>query len=344
MPKYETGRFLTGDLSGHPAVAAWVRLRQARSRPASVAVLKERHDGKEARSAVYRLAGVGLAETDVIAKRCLRPLAALETTIYEEVLPSVPVPILAYYGTLDEPGSEFSWIFVQDAGQQALLPHSARHRAAAATWLGIVHVSTQRLPPIPGLPHRDLASYREHLETARQLILGYLDRAPGAVAETEALVNLLRLAERLEREWSRLRALCDAIPATFVHGDFVARNIRLRANGDQLIVLPFDWEWSGWGTPAIDLAQSALGSTRNCADPDLTTYWMVVGDHWPGIEAHTVRRLAVAGTLLRLLNAVYWAALGLSYEWMARSVRNLTVYEGGMARALQAWDSGAGGQ
>ena len=339
MPRYETAKVLTDDLSSHPAVLAWAQLRNESCEPESVTVLKERRKGKKGRSAVYRLDGVGPSGDGVIAKRCLRASAAIERTIYEQVLPHVPVPSLDYYGSIGEQQGEFSWIFLQDAGKQAFVPHNERHRAAAAIWLGIVHVSTQRMVTVQSLPNRELGHYQEHLRTARKLILRRLDNATCATDETETLKNILTHSEHLELHWSRLENLCETMPITFVHGDFVARNIRLRMNHNDCIILPFDWESSGWGTPVIDLAQSSLGSTPFSADPDLTAYWTVVRDYWPSVQAQTLGRLALVGSVLRLLNAIYWAALGLSCEWVERSLRNLTIYEARLADAVRALNS-----
>ncbi len=339
MRKYETGTVLTDNLSNHPAVMAWNQLRDERSRPAAVHVLKERRKGKKRKPAVYRLDGVGPSGDGVIAKRSWRASAAIERTIYEQVLPNVPLPSLDYYGSSDEQQGEYSWIFLQDAGEQAFLPHDEQHRAAAANWLGIVHVSTQRMAAVPNLPNRGLCHYQEHLGTACKLLVRFLDNATCAADETKALNNILTHCEHLELHWSRLQMLCETMPMTLVHGDFVAKNIRLGMNDNGLIILPFDWEMSGWGTLAVDLAQSSLGLARFSARPDLTTYWTVVREYWPSFQAQNLERLALVGTVLRLLKAIYWAALGLSHEWAERSVRNLTVYEAALADAVRALHS-----
>lgn len=339
MPRYETSKVLTDNLSNHPAVMAWTQLRNERSKPESINIFKERLWDKKGKPAVYRLDGVGPSGDGVIAKRCLRASAAIERTIYEQVLPYVPVPSLDYYGSIDEEQGEFSWIFLQDAGKQAFLPHNEQHRAAAAIWLGIVHASTQRLVAASSLPDRGLGHYQEHLRRARKLIRRFLDQASCTAAETEALKNVFTHFEHLELHWRRLQSLCETMPKTLVHGDFSAKNIRLLMKHNGFIILPFDWEMSGWGTPVVDLAQSPPGSTRLSANPDLTTYWAVVRDYWPSVQAETLGRLALVGTVLRLLNAIYWAALGLSHEWVERSVRYLTFFEAGLADTVRALKS-----
>ena len=51
----------------------------------------------------------------VIAKRCRSGRAAVEAVLYEQVLPRLSAPTLRYYGKLDEPETDFSWIFVEEA-------------------------------------------------------------------------------------------------------------------------------------------------------------------------------------------------------------------------------------
>ncbi len=339
MPRYETHRVLTGDLSNHPAVVAWGQLRNERTKPESVVVLKERRKQKESKPAVYRLDGIGPSGDGVIAKRCPCALAATERTIYEQVLPCIPVPSLDYYGSIDEQQGKFSWIFLQDAGKDVYVQHDAQHRSAAATWLGTVHVFARHIEAAQALPDRGLAYYQNNLRTARALIRDYLDHTRDEADETAALQSILAHADRLEFHWDRLERLCDALPMTLVHGDLVAKNIRLRVNHDGIAILPFDWAYSGWGTPVVDLAQSSFGSTRFSADPDLVTYCTVVHGELPRLQAQTVDRLAQAGTVLRLLNAIYWAALGLSHGWVQRLIRNLTIYEAGLADAVRVLNS-----
>lgn len=339
MPRYETSKVLRDNLSSHPAVEAWGRFSNERTKPESVVVLKERQRGREGKSAVYRLNGVGPSGEGVIAKRCLRSSAAIERTVHEQVLPCIPVPSLGYYGAIDERQSEFSWVFLQDAGNRIYVQHNAAHRTAAARWLGTVHVCARHIEAAQALPDRGLAYYQDNLRTARTLIRDHLDHANDKVAEKEVLQSLLARADHLELYWDRLERLCDALPMTLVHGDFVGKNIRLRVNHNGTTVLPFDWEWSGWGTPIVDLAQSSLGSTPFSADPDLITYWTVVHGELPHLQAQTVERLAQAGTVLRLLNAIYWAVLSLSHGWVQRLVRNLVIYEAGLADAVQVLNS-----
>jgi hypothetical protein len=338
MHSHVTTNILTGDLSGHPAVVAWAQLTHPCAMPRSVTILKEPSSDRKRKPAVYRLDGVGPSGEGVIAKREFCSLATTERTVYERILPHIPVPGLDYYGSIGEQRNEFSWIFVQDAGQHTYIRHDAVHRVAAATWLGTIHTAGQRIEAAQGLPHRELPYYQDNLHTACDLICAYLDRARDPSPEGEALQSILTYAGHLECIWGQLQHLCDALPMTLVHGDFVTQNIRMRVDDHRTAVLPFDWGWSGWGTPVIDLAQSRPGSTH-AANPDLAAYWKVVQRDWPGLQFSTLRRLAQVGTVLRLVNAIYWAALELPYEWVEHPLCCLVLYEARLAEAIQALDT-----
>ncbi len=94
----------------HPAVWAWHELYPKRAEPNFIEVLRE---GRK--SCIYRLDGVGPGGTTVIAKRCRAPEAYVEQTIYEEILPHLPISSLALYGVVDEPTTEYRWLFIEDA-------------------------------------------------------------------------------------------------------------------------------------------------------------------------------------------------------------------------------------
>jgi hypothetical protein len=48
-----------------------------------------------------------------------------------------------------------------------------------------------------------------------------------------------------------------------------------------------------------------------------------------------LERLAKAGLLLHLLNALYWAALDLPYEWIEHRLCCLVIYEARLREALR---------
>src|SRR5262249_11817746 len=95
------------------AVKAWGELRPGRSRPGRVEVLHGRCD-KAWKRTICRLVGSGPAGAAVIAKRCPRAQSVLERTLYEEVVPYLPVPTLRYYGCVEDPDGRSCWLFLED--------------------------------------------------------------------------------------------------------------------------------------------------------------------------------------------------------------------------------------
>src|SRR3990170_4792641 len=95
-----------------------------------------------------------------------------------------------------------------------------------------------------------------------------------------------------------------------------------------------DWEHAGRGIPAVDLAQAAFSSTTFLANPDLDAYWATV--QWTRLGFEAVQRLAVYGTVFRCLAALHWESLRLAYESVEWPVKNMTLYEAELAKAVQA--------
>src|ERR671923_2217830 len=86
----------------HPATQAWAMLAPGRPDPAAVTRLKGRAKGK-----VYRLEGVGPRGSNVIAKRSSRARILRERVMYERVLPELPISRVRYYGSVDEPDTDY---------------------------------------------------------------------------------------------------------------------------------------------------------------------------------------------------------------------------------------------
>ena len=133
----------------HPAIRAWNELQPQRIAPHKIETL---HKGKK--SAVYRLEGLGPHGSAVIAKRCRKKTAAIERTVYEEVLPHFPAPTLHYYGCVVEEEDDFWWLFLEDAGGEPYAARLEEHRVLAAHWLGLLHLTAARLPVQARLPAR----------------------------------------------------------------------------------------------------------------------------------------------------------------------------------------------
>jgi hypothetical protein len=111
--------------ANHPAVLAWARLHGHKQLPDAVDVLKT---GKGGKTSAYRLWGLGPGGEGVIVKCGSAAALEFERSIYQEVLPALPLPSLRCYGFL-EAGST-AWLFLEDAEQGSMIqrPIGTRRR------------------------------------------------------------------------------------------------------------------------------------------------------------------------------------------------------------------------
>src|ERR1043166_2465134 len=101
------------------------------------------------RSMVCRLHSVATAGSGVIAKRCTRQEAELESFIYNDILGDLPMESLQCYGFVEGDG-DYGWLFLEDGGTAT----GEGHESSFAHWLGILHVLISgRAKPIK-LPDR----------------------------------------------------------------------------------------------------------------------------------------------------------------------------------------------
>lgn len=327
MPRYVNGQVILSNLHEHPAVRAWSKLGPAQAEPSAVRVLKERLQPALGRSAVYQLVGAGPEGSTVVAKRCKADTALVERTMYEQILPRLPVSRLCYYGFLEEPGDQICWLFLEDAGGEAFSPHAAEHRVAVGRWLGRVHTTARGIDAAAALPDRGLNHYRRRLQSAWSTIHDNLANPALSAHDRDVLLGIMVLYMQIKANWQQVEVLCRTMPSTLVHGDFSRRNIRLQKDQLGLTVLAFDWEWAGWGTPVVDLAQTRLGA-------DIPAYWESIKGEWPTADLGTLERLAHIGTVLRLLAAVDWAADGLASWWVWRTMEYLSIYKSSLSRVV----------
>ncbi len=309
----------------HPAVRAWCQLRPARVEPDGIENLK--FIGK---SAIYRLAGVGSGGAAVIAKRCLVSASQTERVIYGEILPRIPVPTLRFFGFVGDEDARYGWLFIEDAGRDLYLPALAEHRAAAARWLALVHTSAAKIKAAAQLPERGADYYRNQLRQSRDNLTASLDNPALKAGDRVALKEILATHELLESRWSQLEEICGLIPPTFVHGDLKGKNIRVRRTRDGLVLLPFDWEIAGWGTPATDLLRC----------PDLGLYLAETRAHWPDLKLEDLEQLAWVGALLREVIAIYWKSLALHGDWVEWPVKKIRMCAGHLADVMRLLDIG----
>ena len=322
------------DLLESLALEAWKELRPGPGVPARIDILKA--PSEPGRRGACRLAGAGPEGAPVIAKCCRPAKARVEHTIYVEVFPHLPCPTPRYYGLVEAKDGTSCWLFLEDVGAERYSTADAEHRRLAGRWLAALHTEAARLALADRLPDRGPGHYLGRLRSARGRILDNLANPALTAADLAVLRAIVAQCAALEARWHEVERFCAGLPRTVVHGDFVAKNVRVRTRPSGTALLPFDWSNAGWGVAAIDLAQSPLRPSRFAGDPDLTAYGAVVREHWPGFDLGAIRRWGQLATLFRLLAALAWSAFGLGQEWVERTMGALGFYQTALDRELQA--------
>ena len=295
------------------AVENWQRLRPNSPEPRRVTQLSRKR-----RRVVYRLEGVGPGDSAVIAKRCPRESAELEAFIYNEVLSQLPLQCVQCYGVVSEHDDQYSWLFLEDGGTTTLGDLTESVPTAISHCLGVLHSSTSATQTLARrLPDRSPAYYLATLRTARQGIEETLSKPDVRDEDRAGLENLVSCLEMVEDGWDGVSQRCAALPWSLVHGDFQLKNVLARRSTTGFNLLTIDWEYAGWGPPAVDLARLELAASaldrastdpyaRWCAEIDCASYWHAVQGTWPGVELRDVEEQARCGMLFKWLAAVGW--------------------------------------
>jgi len=327
------GRSAVRMVDDRSAAAAWRAFAGTSSRRIAVDVIK-RGD----KSAVFRLRGAGPGRSGVVAKALLQDGLTVERAVYDGLLPQLPVPALRCYGTT-ETTDGCCWIFLEDAGGREYAPWSPRDRALAARWLATVHAASARLRPPPSLPRRNARWYRTDVARVREQLAAACNRRSLLPSDRRDLAGIVRHLDALAADWSLLEADVSAIPQALVHGDFCAKNLRVRTVGGARQLAVFDWDAAAWGVCALDLASETLES----ASPSPRVYWLTLRRSLPGVTPGIVRAAATASAVLRLVAAMEWE-LAKSHRlrdpW---TVANLRDYGALMRDAIAAVRAGRNG-
>ena len=311
------------EVSTHPAAEAWRRLDPDEGyTPLRVFVLKP----EKKRSAVYRLESAGPGGSAVVAKRGRIDRLATELLIYREALPRVPAPMLRCYGSIQDEHAGYGWLFLEDAGEERFSSGDPEHRAAAARWLALLHLA---LAPRPAwharLPGRQVSYYRTIVALARAAIRQGLANPAFGPADIATLGAILLACDLLDTRWRAVEELCGALPNTLVHGDFGAKNVRVRRGPTGVLeLLALDWDSAGWGVAATDLSQS-----------DVTVYASLASSHWPELDPDTLARLANVGRMFLVLESITGEVDALSGGWIDNVMRKMRAYESELGGALR---------
>lgn len=326
------------DLSEHPAIVAWKEVTPGGEDVSHVEVLEEGRGNKRlTKPAVYRLL-FGDQREAVIAKKCRTVTAQKERLLYDDLLPQLPLCSLRCFGTLERGEGRFSWLFMEDAGSRS--PNLDIHGALVGTWLGRMHTAASDVREVRRLPAHGPGFYLKRLQSAAEKIRRHLTNTALREEDVALLRTIITQTENIARAWDSVEEGFGPALYTLVHGDFVAKNMRI-VTSDEKEILVFDWSTGAFGPPAVDVgallfdSQSAdwtapaMDFEESLEAPGLdflTAYWSVVRHKWPDVDFPTVVGFARVGTLLRCIVAVEWAAEGLAYEWVDRTMRRMQFY------------------
>ena len=331
MSERATPEVLTEGVRDHSAVQAWLQIQSDSWEPGSLEVLQQRRY-----STVYRLNHVKQGVARVIAKRCRVSTAGIERTIYEDLLPLTGMPALRCYGLLEEPEGEFCWLFLEDAAGARYSPQLPHNRALAGCWLAETQLTALAHDLKSCLPGRGLDHYLRLLRGCRTMLLRHLGGSALSVEDATVFRNIAAHLDALESLWDELEEICDVMPQTLVHGDFVNKNLRIRdaATGPALLV--FDWEFAGWGVPAADLAQLI----DRVASPDLDFYCSILNREYSRLDLRDIQAVAACGNLLRMVDQMSWATAGQEFidsTQLVKAIALLRSYELSISEALGAF-------
>src|SRR5213594_4391263 len=326
------------NLLAHPAVQAWRQLHPDRVVPDRITPAKFKPNKPRPSLTVYRLEGVGVDSAAVIAKRCTQGGGQIERTVYERILPHVPLAGPRYYGTVsgshEDHAEDVCWLFIGEIQGEKYDMLRPDHRAAAARWLGILHTEAQSAADQAGLPDGGPSRYRDQMRATRDLIRAQVDNPAFSAEDVAFLDVLVARFNELDEDWDRLARACTGLPPTLIHGDFNAKNLRVQTSPQGVQIGVFDWEDAGLAVPAIDLAQAVDPSCRIAAGPDLATYCAVIRERWPNCDATDIERLATCGAVWRAVAVITWDAQHLARPWADAFLPNLRMYEAELTHAL----------
>jgi thiamine kinase-like enzyme len=300
MTHLKTKEIIDTDLLDHPAVKAWQELQPNSFEPTQIEILSQKSKGS-----VYKLHDLESKTSGVIAKRSKSEKAMIERIIYEEFFPNLNLPVPNYYGFLKEQDEIYWWLFLEDVGNQRLIPTIADHRAKASQWFGELNAVAEISELKSDLPNRGAEYYRQYLHSCREMIPRIQIRYSPDINHKEIFQNILGMCEYLEIRWNKIENFCSQFPRTVVHGDCQVKNVHIKLNQNELALFPFDWASAGWGLPATDLGVLGLPyKDLPHTVPDYETYLNIVKEKWPKFDLHAVKQLANLGQLFWSLKVI----------------------------------------
>jgi aminoglycoside phosphotransferase (APT) family kinase protein len=331
MSRIERLAIESNPLADHPAARAWKDL--GGQPPARIELLRK---ASRTKPAIYRLAFASARRPGVFAKRSRTADLALERHVYERILPRLPVTVPRCFGSLADPEGSV-WLFVEDVGDARPVPDDPAHRVLASQWLGILHRWGAAEPAAAALPDAGPARYLGYLRTSREQVRRHFGNPALGVADRTLLTRLLEQLDALESLWQDLDRACRGLPSTLVHGDFRAKNVRLRVVKGKTVLYTMDWEMAGFGIPAADLG---CGPMSGLTLPiDFRVYRETIRELWPDLDAAAIRRLSMIGRIFQALAGTRWACASLvlkSPRSLIKPVGAMRHYREQLSEAIEA--------
>lgn len=317
-----TSRQLLPDLPPHPAALAWSRLSPGSEMPTEISILKQRH-----KSAIYKMEGAAPDGSAIVAKLCRCQVATHERVVYEQILPKLPVSHPRYYGSVKE-NAQSGWLFLEYVEGEPYSRFRDDHSSLAGKWLGLLHSQGSRIAAASQLPHRGPAHHLAHLRAARQKLRTDLRTLDLPAKQSAVFAAVIAQCNFLESHWSQLEKWDAMLPPTFIHADFKPKNSVVRSGPCGPEFVSYDWELSGWGNPAIDIAHVNLSAYRSAAE-----------EFAPRLDLDVLRQTAILGRIYLRLAAFEWESEKMDPRWEL-STEHLVVYQQEMAAAISAapWD------
>jgi len=238
----------------HPAALAW---RQLNRGGVPVAIERVGRARRRAKSALWRLVGGSPSGHSVIAKQSRAATIAVESCVYLTVLGPLGVTLPKCYGHVDC-GDGTAWLFLDEVCGARYSEQNVTHRRAASAWLGQMHAVTNKADSGRDLvPAVTLERYQLFLESALANMSRHI--GPQIPSDAQSALSLATSAvARLQMGWPKVRRAWCASPICLVHGDFIGKNVILDERDGRCDIHVLDWEASGRGVPAEDLAGLAV--------------------------------------------------------------------------------------
>jgi thiamine kinase-like enzyme len=320
------------NLHEHPAVKAWLELDSTQQRPSAVTALYDakragRKTKQKKKSAVYKLESASNTGAAVVAKGCRIATGRTERFIYERILPQLPVSSPTYHGSVEI--DESLWLFLDYAGGVEWRIDDEAHLELAIQWLANMHSSSAQLDLLSQLPDRGPRYYRSQLEKARQRIERGRSNPRLQSSDIETLDRFIGQTELFDSRWPEIQGFCESRPVSLVHNDFISKNLHVRDTKNGPVLLPFDWEMSGRGVPAVDLSWMFV----KAPDRAIAKYHEQMRHFDPNICLCDIAYMAALGTAFRISDAVEWASQDLLTEYPHKKISHFEKYTNRLASA-----------